>query len=121
MADQINPDRLRAQFDADSEVIRVLRESGDVPLIVRPVDVLFLGDVLAIAKVKAAVKNAEWRVVREFVSPNGQHGLEIQREQTTEPDEIQKLTEQALKIELATGAQYDGWGTVPQQRPQKTN
>ena len=39
----IDPQRLEAELAADADVMRSLNENGDVPTVVRPVDVRFIG------------------------------------------------------------------------------
>jgi regulator of RNase E activity RraB len=117
----IDLERLQSELAADADVIRSLRENGDLAAVVRPVDVSFKSDDAAIARVRSLVAGTEWRILQEIEMSDGEMSIDIQRDQTTDEGAIRSLTESALEIEDATGAAYDGWGTVAQTQPKISN
>jgi hypothetical protein len=110
----IDSARIEAELKADADVLRVLGENGDVPSIVRPVTVLFVGDETKIANLSRKIEASGWRILQLFQREAGIAGLEIERDQTTDSAAIRELTETALRIEVDAGVDYDGWGTVAQ-------
>jgi regulator of RNase E activity RraB len=112
MATNINPERLAAELLADADVIRSLRESGDVSSIVRPVDVRFVGDQEQIGALRVKIGNLGWKFIQTVALGDGSLALDAQREQTTDAAAIRVLTEEALRIETENNIHYDGWGTV---------
>lgn len=111
----IDPARIEAETTADADVIRSLNKNGDVPTITRPVDIRFVGGAAALAKLEADAASLGLRVVQK--TTDGQEiALDVQKDQTTDPLAIRKLTEMALRIETQYGVRYDGWGTVATKR-----
>jgi len=108
----IDPARLAEELAADEDVVRALRENGDVAEKVRPVDVHFEGDAEAISQIEDDAEQLGWRVVDITEEDDGQATLWLQRDQTTTDSALCGLTEDALRIEATYGVGYDGWGTV---------
>ena len=106
----MDPERLEAEWAADADVLRSLKENGDVPTIVRPVDVRFVGSADNISALEKQIVSLGWRVVQRAPLDDGTEGLDVQRDQTTDHAAIRQLTEAALQIEVQYGVQYDGWG-----------
>ncbi|KRB79472.1 hypothetical protein ASE00_20435 [Sphingomonas sp. Root710] len=107
-----DPDRLAEELAADADVVRDLRDSGDAPDIVRPVDVHFVGEAATIARLEGEIEALGWTVVEVELDDDGYVTLSVQREQTTTDAALRTLTEDALRVEAAYGVSYDGWGTV---------
>ena len=110
MPSHMDPERLEAEWAADADVLRSLKENGDVPTIVRPVDVRFVGSADKIGALEKQIVSLGWRVVQRVPLDDGTEGLDVQRDQTTDHAAIRQLTEAALQIEVQYGVQYDGWG-----------
>lgn len=108
----VDPARLAEELAADEDVIRALRENGDVAEVVRPVDAHFEGDADAISRIEDDAEQLGWRVVEVTEEDDGQATLWLQRNQTTTDSALRGLTEDALRIEAIYGVDYDGWGTV---------
>ena len=111
----ISPDRWAEVWAADLDVIRNLRANGDLPHIVRDVDVSFRGPVDALKSLEASSSDWGFQVL-EFIEAdeNGQPWLFLVRSQTTEEDAIRELTVTYLQIEDRFGVECDGWGCVGQ-------
>ncbi|MDB5707903.1 MAG: hypothetical protein JWN66_5019 [Sphingomonas bacterium] len=116
-ADQVDPRRLAAELAADADVVRSLRQNGDVPTIVRPVDVRFVGIADRVAKLVDAAPNLGWRVIQTVAQQDGTVALDLQRDQSTEGPALRALTEEALRTEAMFGVRYDGWGTAAESAP----
>jgi regulator of RNase E activity RraB len=112
----VDPQRIENELAADADVLRSLRDDGDDPNIVRPVDVRFVGERANIAALEARIGSTGWRVVQRVTVDNRSEALDVQREQATDPASIRRLTEAALEIEGRYGVEYDGWGTVATKR-----
>ncbi len=110
----IDRDRLEAELKADADVVRSLRENGDVESVVRPVDVRFVGDETKITNLSHNIEGLGWRVLQVVQLEAGKAALDVQRDQTTDAAALRELTETALRIETASGVDYDGWGTIAQ-------
>lgn len=111
----IDPARIEAEVAADADVIRSLKENGDVPTITRPIDIRFVGEAAAVAKLEADAGPLGLRVVQKTFDAQ-ETALDVQKDQTTDPVAIRRLTEAALQIEAQYGVRYDGWGTVATKR-----
>lgn len=107
--------RIEAEMAADADVIRSLNENGDVPTITRAVDIRYVGEAAAVAKLEADAGTLGLRVVQK-TSDAQETALDVQRDQTTDPVAIRRLTEAALQIEAQYGVRYDGWGTLATKR-----
>jgi hypothetical protein len=111
---EIDPQRLAAELAADADVVRSLRENGDDPTIVRPIDVRFEGDEAAVLRLRDAADAAGWTVIQIVELDEASWALDVQRAQTTDEEALRLLTVEALRIEQTFGVRYDGWGTVAQ-------
>ena len=60
------------------------------------------------------MRGAGWAAIQMIEMDDGEYALDVQHQQTTEPDALQALTEIALKIETKYAVRYDGWGCVAQ-------
>jgi hypothetical protein len=109
---KIEPERLAAELAADADVIRSLRENGDIPTIVRPVDVRFVGGRGQIEAFQTAIAGTDWQVLQVVALNEIDWACDVQREQTTDEATLRSLTEDALRLEAEWGVRYDGWGTV---------
>ncbi|MET0377150.1 MAG: ribonuclease E inhibitor RraB [Rhizorhabdus sp.] len=107
-----DPARLAEELAADADVVRELRDNGDVPDIVRPVDAHFVGEPATIAVLEGEVEALGWTIVEVNLEEDGYVTLWLQREQATTDAALRALTEDALRIEAAYDVNYDGWGTV---------
>lgn len=101
-----------AELRADADVMQSLRKNGDIPSIVRPVDVRFVGEAADIARLADAIRSVGWKVVQVVTLNDCQHALDIQRHQTTEPSAMRALTVEALNFVQTYNVRYDGWGAV---------
>lgn len=110
----IEPARLAAQLEADADVMSVLRENGDIASIVRSVDLRFRGEATKVARLSHELEKLGWRVIQIVQLDASETALDVQRDQTTDEMAIHEMTETALKIEVAWGVEFDGWGTVAQ-------
>jgi len=118
---EIDANRLAAEIAADADVVRSLKANGDVSSIIRNVGARFEGSETAIANLQRHVEKTEWRVVQVVKTEDGQIAIDIERDQTTDLQAVRELTVAALKIEMATGAVYDGWGTIAMTNPENSN
>ena len=105
-------DRLAEELAADAEVVRALRDNGDVAEIIRPVDVHFVGEAEAIERLEEAAEALGWTIIDLIPEDDGFATLSVQRRQTTTDEALRALTEDALRIEAAYAVSYDGWGTA---------
>ena len=105
-------DRLAEELAADAEVVRALRDNGDVAEIIRPVDVHFVGEAEAIERLEEAAEALGWTIIDLVPEDDGYATLSVQRQQTTTDEALRALTEDALRIEAAYAVSYDGWGTA---------
>ena len=112
----VDPQRLEAELTADADVLRSLRDNGDVPSILRPVDARFVGRAASVATLETQIGSMGWRIVQRVPLSDGREALDVQRDQTTDAAAIRRLTEAALEIEGRYGVRYDGWGTVATKR-----
>jgi len=112
----VDPQRVEKELAADADVLRSLRDNGDVPSIIRPVDVRFVGPAASMAKLEKQIGSMGWRTVQRVPLSDGSEALDVQRDQKTDAAAIRRLTEAALWIEGRYGVRYDGWGTVSTKR-----
>lgn len=111
-AEPIDPARVEAELAADADVIRSLRENGDDPRVVRPVDVHFLGGREPILRLADAAESLGWSVAQVMDCDDGGLAIDLCRDQTTDEAAVRQLTFDALVIEQTYGLSYDGWGTM---------
>lgn len=107
-----DPDRLAEELAADADVVRALRDNGDVAEIIRPVDAHFVGETGAIGRLEDEIESLGWTIVEVSPEEDGFVTLSVQRRQPATDDALRSLTEDALRIEAAYAVSYDGWGTV---------
>jgi hypothetical protein len=112
----IDPQRLAAASAFDADVLRALKEHGDVPSIVRPVDVTFVGTPDKVRSLQDQIRSLGWRFVQRTQLNDGREALDVQRDQRTDAGSIQRLTKTALTIEAHFDVEYDGWGTEATKR-----
>ena len=100
---------------ADQDVLRELRENGDLPSVPREVDVSFRGPFDSLVRLQSACDNFGF-TVQEFIDADedGQPWLFLVRTQTTDNDAMRDLTMTYLQIEDSFGVECDGWGCVAQ-------
>jgi len=111
----IDPKELADHLKADADVIRSLREHGDIESIVRPVEVCFRGEATRIAGIYRRLEELAWRITHiRSEDPDEQAWLVAERDQTTEAAEIAELTRTALKLAAEFGVEFDGWGAIAQ-------
>jgi hypothetical protein len=103
--------RRNSEHQADEDVLRALAKRGDVPAIVRHVDLRFLVKPESIKVLERELQFRGWAVLEIMATPSGMSAVYARLNRTTEPEAIQTLTEDALEIETRTGARYGGWGT----------
>ena len=112
---KIASERWDEVWAADLDVIRNLRDNGDLPHIIRDVDVSFRGTIEALRRLEVASSNWGFRVL-ELVEADedGQPWLFLVRSQTTDEEALRDLTMTYLQIEDSFGVECDGWGCVGQ-------
>lgn len=111
----IEPERWDEVWAADLDVIRSLREHGDLPHVVRDVDVSFRGSIDALRRLEAASSNWGFSV-EEFIEADedGQPWLFLVRSQTTDEEAMRDLTMTYLQLEDSFSVECNGWGCVGQ-------
>lgn len=108
----VSAERLAKEEASDAQVVDALKQAGDVPTIVRTVSAYFVGQDGPINNLKGDVDALGWRLVS--VSGPEQDGtfyLWLEREQSTRPEDLARLREDALRIEANYDVEYDGWET----------
>ncbi|MCJ2178969.1 ribonuclease E inhibitor RraB [Novosphingobium album (ex Hu et al. 2023)] len=113
----IDPERWNEVWAADLAVIQRLRDHGDLPHVIRDVDVSFRGTIEALRRLEFASSNWGFRVL-EFVEADedGQPWLFLVRSQTTDEEAIRELTMTYLQMEDSFEVECDGWGCEGQTR-----
>lgn len=101
---------METEFAGDADVLRSLRENGDVPSILRPVDVRFVGRAASVPTLETNIDSMGWRIVQRVPLADGSEPLDVQRDQKIDEEAIRRLIEAALEIEGRYGVRYDGWG-----------
>ena len=112
----VDPNRLAETIAGADEVIKQLRDYGDVPDIARPVEAYFYGSADALARLEKDLPRLGWTIVDHAQANDGQSGLTVSRDQTTDRASIIRFTEDALKIEVEYGITYDGWQSSIEKR-----
>jgi regulator of RNase E activity RraB len=113
----IDEARFAAEWEQDRELLEQLAENGDVAAIARTVDVSFVG---AMKDLETVAEDAELLgfafgqlVPDEDGDAPDEWRLDLDVEQTIEPDAIRALTRKCLEIEATyPGIEYDGWGCM---------
>lgn len=112
----VDPARVEVELAADADVLRSLKQNCDEPTVIRPVDIRFVGSTDDIATAEKAIGLMGWRIIQRVPMGAGEEALDVQRDQTTDPEAIRALTETALGLEAKFHVKYDGWGTVATER-----
>jgi regulator of RNase E activity RraB len=113
----IDEARFEQEWEQDRELLEQLAENGDVASIARAVDVSFVG---AMKDLETVAEDAELLgfvfgqlVPDEDGDAPDEWRLDLDVEQTIEPDAIRALTRKCLEIEATyPGIEYDGWGCM---------
>uniref|UniRef100_UPI0035CB854F ribonuclease E inhibitor RraB n=1 Tax=uncultured Sphingomonas sp. TaxID=158754 RepID=UPI0035CB854F len=106
----VDPARLEEETAADAEVLASLRENGDRPDIVRPVDVSFRGTEPALDRLEEDAAELGFEILDREEDEEGEISLFLGCEQTSDDAAIRALTLKCLQIELIYDVEYDGWG-----------
>ena len=107
---EVSPERLAEEWAADKDVLASLRENGDVPEIVRAVDVSFRGSDDALDRLEESAGELGFEVIEREADEDGEMSLFLGCEQATDDASIKALTVRCLQIELLYDVEYDGWG-----------
>ena len=112
---QIDEARWDEAWAADRDVLRSLRENGDIPHIPRDIDVSFRGTMEALKRLEAACSNFGFEL-QEFIEADeeGRPWLFLVSTQSADEEAIRELTMTYLQIENSFGVECDGWGCVGQ-------
>jgi regulator of RNase E activity RraB len=106
----VSPERLAEEWAADKDVLASLRENGDVPEILRAVDVSFRGSDDALDRLEESAGELGFEVIEREADEDGEMSLFLGCEQATDDASIKALTVRCLQIELLYDVEYDGWG-----------
>ena len=107
---EVSPERLAEEWAADKDVLASLRENGDLPEIVRAVDVSFRGSDDALDRLEESAGELGFEVIEREADDEGEMSLFLGCEQATDDASIEALTVRCLQIELLYDVEYDGWG-----------
>ena len=111
----IDPQRFEEVWAEDRDVLRNLRNNGDIPSIPRAIDVSFRGSVASLRALASACGNFGFEVQRRIeADENGEPWLFIVRTQAADEESIRELTVTYLQIEDAFKVRCDGWGCIGQ-------
>jgi regulator of RNase E activity RraB len=113
----LDADLVAESFAADRSVLESLLSNGDVPSLVREIDVAFRGDLASLDNLHADAPRRGWRVLQYMDDGSGEGFLNLARDQTTEVDAIETMTIELLSMARDYGVTYDGWGCVAKRRP----
>jgi hypothetical protein len=113
----IDEARFEEEWAQDRELLAQLAANGDIASVARMVDVSFVGSIQALEPVGEAAASYGFTfgqlVPDEEGDAPGQWRLDLDIEQTIEPDAIRALTRTCLEIEATyPGIEYDGWGCM---------
>ncbi|ABQ66805.1 hypothetical protein HY78_25900 [Rhizorhabdus wittichii DC-6] len=106
----IDPQRLEEECEADAEVLANLRENGDQPELVRPVDVSFRGSPEALVRLTDRAEEFGFEYIEIEEGEDGEPCLFLAKDQAADAASIKELTITCLQIEQIFGVEYDGWG-----------
>ena len=106
----VDPARIEEECLADQEVLANLKENGDRPEIVRPVDVSFRGTSEALVRLTDRADEFGFEFVEIEEDEDGTPLLFLVKDQAADAASIRELTTTCLQIELIFGVEYDGWG-----------
>lgn len=113
----IDEARFEQEWEQDQELLAQLAENGDVASIVRLVDVSFVGTVKDLEPVADDAELLGFTFGQLVPDEEGDEPdlwrLDLDVEQTIEPEAIRALTRKCLEIEASySGIEYDGWGCM---------
>jgi regulator of ribonuclease activity B len=113
----IDEDRFAQEWAADQEVLASLAANGDQASVPRMVDVSFAGAIRDLEPVAEAAASHGFAFGQLVPDEEGDEPdvwrLDLDVEQTIEPDAIRALTRKCLEIEASyPGIEYDGWGCM---------
>jgi regulator of RNase E activity RraB len=117
MSATIDEARFEQEWEQDQELLEQLAENGDVASIPRMVDVSFTGAMTDLEPLAEAAEAHGFTVGQLVPDEEGDAPdiwrLDLDVEQTIEPDAIRALTRKCLEIEASfPGIEYDGWGCM---------
>lgn len=117
MSAQIDEARFEEEWEQDQELLEQLAANGDDATIARMVDVSFVGAMKDLETVAEAAEGYGFAVGQLVPDEEGDEPdswrLDLDIEQTIEPDAIRALTRTCLEIEASfPGVEYDGWGCM---------
>jgi hypothetical protein len=113
----IDEARFEQEWEQDQELLAQLAANGDVASVARLVDVSFVGAMRDLEPVAEAAEDHGFAFGQLVPDEDGDEPdswrLDLDIEQTIEPDAIRALTRTCLAIEAAfPGVEYDGWGCM---------
>ncbi|WBO21266.1 ribonuclease E inhibitor RraB [Sphingomonas abietis] len=113
----IDEARFEQEWEQDQELLAQLATNGDDASVVRLVDVSFVGDMKDLEPVAEAAESHGFAFGQLVPDEEGDEPdvwrLDLDVEQTIEPDAIRALTRKCLEIEASfPGIEYDGWGCM---------
>ncbi|AKM09785.1 ribonuclease E inhibitor RraB [Croceicoccus naphthovorans] len=111
---EFDPARWNKVWEADLDVLRSLRENGDIAHIPREIDVSFRGDMETLERLAAASSQYGFDLLELKRDEDGLPWLFLVRTQKADEEAIRGLTETYLQIEDSFGVECDGWGCVGQ-------
>ena len=114
MARPIDPKELADQLNADKDILESPRRDGDIASIVRPVDVLFVGDPERFAPLHDELERRGWRVKSMHLRDPETAEVGAERDQTTDASAIRDRTEASVALAAKFEVTFDGWGCVIQ-------
>jgi hypothetical protein len=104
-------DRWEGAWAADQELLRSLKEHGDRPDLVRPIDVTFSGTAEALASLADGAGEFGFEIFeRRDAQPGEEPQLVLVRNQAADGDAIRDLARTYLAIEDRFGVDCEGWG-----------
>ena len=117
---EVSPARLEEEWAADKDVLASLRENGDRPEIVRPVDVSFRGDDDALDKLEQDAGELGFEVIEREEDEDGEVCLFLGRDQAADDESIKALTLRCLQIAFTYEVEYDSWGCTAEDGTEDT-
>ena len=113
----IDEARFEQEWEQDQELLGQLAANGDVASVARLVDVSFVGTMKDLEPVAEAAEEHGFAFGQLVPDEEGDAPdtwrLDLDVEQTIEPEVIRALTRKCLEIEASyPGIEYDGWGCM---------
>ncbi|HEX8446150.1 MAG TPA: ribonuclease E inhibitor RraB [Sphingomonas sp.] len=103
-------EQLAEHFAEDDALLEHLAGDGDRHEIPRDVDVGFVGDPEKLEALADALEAEGWDADEVYEGEDGEHVLEVVREQAITRELIHALTAGMIAIAEKHGVTYDGWG-----------